>query len=94
MRVSSTYTIEVNEVPPRVTEAPATKLVPVIVTVVPAGDGPEFGTMLETPAAPGGEVGVRLGVRVGVRVGVCDGVVDALAVGVRVKVRVGVRVAV
>ncbi len=76
------------------TAAPETKLVPVIVTFVPAAAGPELGAIALTPADPGGGVGVRLGVRVGVREEVIVGVRLGVNVGVRLAVLVGVREAV
>src|SRR5262247_2850279 len=41
MCVASTYTMDVKDAPPSLTAAPGRKLVPVIVTGVPAADGPE-----------------------------------------------------
>jgi len=52
IEVDETTTTDVHELPPIVTVAPATKLVPVIVTEVPPAVVPEVGEMLVTVGGP------------------------------------------
>ena len=81
--------------PPRDSEAPERKLLPVTVTTVPPAAAPEAGLIEDTAGAGiGVEVGVAVGVGVGVEVfvGVCVAVGVRVDVGVGVKVEVGVEV--